>query len=200
MKIKSKIESYEKIIELNLNRFPEKVFKCSEINEVNDFIKKYPANYYAIRDKSKVGGVFKLKVEPENILKEVAGYDLFSINVSSYNYIDNQLLVGEILISNTDVNAILSTNSKYSVRDAIRNPDFNFITNIFDDNILNRIPYFDKVYKYIVENKLQNVIVEFAYFDKPVGINNENIIIYELRTDYWLHYDTQSEFWVSFFT
>lgn len=184
MKIKNKLESYNKIIELGLNRFPEKIFKSSEINEVQEFINKYPANYYAIRDKSKAGGVFKLKVEPQNILNEVSGYDLFSINVSSYNYIDNQLLVGEIFISGTTVNAILSTNSRYSVRDAIRNPDFNFTTNIFDDKTLNQIPYFDEVYKYVVDNKLQNIIVEFAYFDKPVGINNENIVVYELRTEY----------------
>ena len=25
---------------------------------------------------------------------------------------------------------------------------------------------------------------EFAYFDKPVGVNQENITVYELRTDY----------------
>ena len=184
MIITNKIESYNKIIELGLNRFPEKIFKSSQINEVQEFINKYPANYYAIRDKSKAGGVFKLKVEPQNIMNEVSGYDLFSINVSSYNYIDNQLLVGEIYISGTSVNAILSTNSSYSVRDAIRNPDFNFMTNIFDDETLNQIPCFDEVYKYIVKNKLQNTIVEFAYFDKPVGINKENIIIYEVRTDY----------------
>lgn len=184
MKITNKIESYNKIIELGLNRFPEKIFKSSQIEEVQDFVSLYPANYYAIRDKSKAGGVFKLKIEPKNILNEVAGYDLFSINVSSYNYIDNQLLVGEIFISNTNVNAILSKNSSYSVRDAIRNPDFNIMTNIFDDKTLNTIPYFDEVYKYIIENKLQDTIVEFAYFDKPIGINQENIIIYELRTHY----------------
>ena len=136
MKIASKMESYKKIIELNLNRFPEGVFKSSEKNEVEEFINDYPAKYYAIRDKSKAGGVFKLKVEPENVLNEVENYDLFSINVSSYNYIDNQLLVGEIFISNTEVNAILSLNSKYSVRDAIRDPDFNFTTNIFDNKTL----------------------------------------------------------------
>lgn len=184
MKITNKIESYNKIIELGLNRFPEKIFKSSQTNEVQDFINTYPANYYAIRDKTKAGGVFKLKVEPQNILNEVSGYDLFSINISSYNYINNQLLVGEIFISGTTVNAILSTNSGYSVRDAIRNPDFNFVTSIFDDRTLNKIPCLDNVYKYIVDNKLQNIIIEFAYFDKPVGINNENIIIYELRTDY----------------
>ena len=81
MKIKNKLGSYNKIIELGLNRFPEKIFKSSEINEVQDFINKYPANYYAIRDKSKAGGIFKLKVEPQNILNEVSGYDLFSIKV-----------------------------------------------------------------------------------------------------------------------
>ena len=92
MKIKNKLESYNKIIELKLNRFPEKIFKSSQINEVQDFINTYPANYYAIRDKSKAGGVFKLKVEPQNVIKEVAGYDLFSINVSSYNYIKKPVI------------------------------------------------------------------------------------------------------------
>lgn len=184
MKIANKLESYEKIIELGLNRFPEKIFKNNEIDSIKNFLDIYPTKYYAIRDKSKAGGVFKLKVEKDNVLNEISNYNLFSINVSSYNYIDNQLLVGEILITDKEVSAILSTNSSYSVRDAIRNPDYNFITSIFDDETLNKIPYFNDVYKYIVENKLKNVIVEFAYFDKPVGLNNENFIIYELRTDY----------------
>ena len=184
MKITNKIESYNKIIELGLNRFPEKIFKSSQISEVNNFLVEYPANYYAIRDKSKAGGVFKLKVEKENVLKEVLEYELFSINVSSYNYIENQLLVEEILISNYEVGAILSTNKSYSVRDAIKNPDFNFITNIFDGKTLSQIPKFDEIYKYIIENKLQNVIVEFALFNKPIGIYNQNIVIYELRTNY----------------
>ena len=184
MKIRNKIESYKAIIELNLNRFPEAVFKKNDLSEVKGFINRYPAKYYAIRDKSRAGGVFKLKVEPENILNEIKDYDLFSINVSSYNYVENQLLVGEIFVSNDKINAILSTNSKYSVRDAIRDPDFNFTTDIFDNRTLNKIPFFDDVYKYIVDNKLENTIVEFAYFNKCIGINNENIIIYEVRTDY----------------
>ena len=184
MKITNKIESYEKIIELELNRFPEKIFKANQIDGVKAFIEQYPANYYAIRDKSKAGGIFKLAVKQEDVINEICGYDLFSINVSSFNYVDNQLLVGEICISNNDVSAILSTNNKYSVRDALCNPDFNFVTTIFNNEVLNNVPYFDNVYKYIVEHKLQNVIVEFAYFNKPVGVNNENIVIYEIRTEY----------------
>jgi len=184
MKISSKIESFNKIKELNINKLPEKIFKTSDIEDIKEFLKTYPAKYYAIRDKSKAGGVFKLKVETKDVFNEISDYNLFSINVSSYNYVENQLLVGEILITDTNVSAILSTNGGYSVRDAIRNPDFNFTTNIFDDRLLNQIPSFNKVYKYIIEHNLKNIIVEFSYFDIPVGINNENIVVYELRTHY----------------
>lgn len=184
MIIKNKTESYNKIIELNLNKFPEEIFTKNDIQKIKNFIKNYPAKYYAIRDKSKSGGIFKLRVEQENILKEIQDYDLFSINVSSYNYRENQVLVGEIFINNNTVNATLSTNKNYSVRDAINNPDFNISTNIYDNKTLDKIPYFDNVYKYIIENKLKNIIVEFSYFNTQLGINNENIIIYELRTNY----------------
>lgn len=184
MIIKNKTESYNKIIELNLNKFPEEIFTKNDIQKIKNFIKNYPAKYYAIRDKSKSGGIFKLRVEQENILKEIEDYDLFSINVSSYNYRKNQVLVGEIFINNNTVNATLSTNKNYSVRDAINNPDFNISTNIYDNKTLDKIPYFDNVYKYIIENKLKNIIVEFSYFNTKLGINNENIIIYELRTNY----------------
>ena len=39
MKISNKVESYNKIIELGLNHFPERIFNSSQINEVEDFIK-----------------------------------------------------------------------------------------------------------------------------------------------------------------
>ena len=120
----------------------------------------------------------------EKVLDEIDGYDLFSINVSSANYVDNQLLVGEIkFLSNGEVHAILSLDPKASVRDAIIKPDFNLKTTIFDKE-LGRIPYFDYIYKYISDNNLYDIIVEFALFDKEVGEKKERIVIYELRTNY----------------
>lgn len=184
MKIKNKIESSEIINELGLNKFPEIILKKGQINKTKSFLKKYPAKYYAIRDKSKSGGIFKLKVKSEDVLKEIDGYELFSINVSSINYEDNQLLVGEIeILSNHEVYLTVSFNPSYSVRDALKNPDINIKSNLFDSN-LDEIPYFDFLYDYIVTNELLDVIVEFALFDINVGINNEKIVIYELRTDY----------------
>lgn len=184
MEIKNKLESVDKINELRLNKLPEKVFRKSEEREVQKFLKKYPARYYAIRDKSKAGGTFKLKVEHDKVLNEIDEYSLFSINVSSANYVENQVLVGEIeFLSNDEVYATLSTDATASVRDAIKNPTFNLKTNIFDKK-LNDIPYFDYVYSYVISNELKDVIIEFSLFDKDVGINNEQIVIYELRTHY----------------
>ena len=53
------------------------------------------------------------------------------------------------------------------------------MTTIFDDRTLDQISCFNDVYNYIVKQKLKDIIVEFAYFDKLLGVNNENIIIYE---------------------
>ena len=104
--------------------------------------------------------------------------------MSSANYIENQLLVGEIeILSSGEVYATLSVDPSASVRDALKNPTFNYSTDIFDKK-LSQIPYFDLIYEYIISHNLQDVIVEFALFDTKVGINNENIVIYELRTNY----------------
>ena len=184
MIIRNKLESIDKINELGLNKFPEQLFKENEEERVKGFIENYPANYYAIRDKSKAGGTFKLKVDYDKVLDEISGYNLFTINVSSANYVDNQLLVGEIeFLSNGEVYAILSIDPTASVRDALRNPTFNLKTDIFDKK-LNEIPHFNYIYQYIMDNNLQDVIVEFALFDKEVGIKKEKVIVYELRTHY----------------
>ena len=184
MFIKNKLESMKKISELGLNKFPEQLFKAGEQEKVREFLTCYPAQYYAIRDKSKAGGIFKLKVAANDVLAEINDYDLFTINVSSANYVENQLLVGEIqILSNGEVYATLSLDPTASVRDALRNPTFNLKTDIFDKK-LNRIPQFDLIYQYIVNHNLQNVIFEFALFNKQVGIKEERIIVYELRTHY----------------
>lgn len=184
MIIKSKLESINKINELGLNKFPEQLFRENEEIKVKEFIEKYPANYYAIRDKSRAGGTFKLKVDYDKVLEEIKGYNLFTINVSSANYVDNQLLVGEIeFLLNEEVYAILSIDPTASVRDALKNPTFNLKTDIFDKR-LNRVPHFDFIYQYIMNNNLQYVIVEFALFDKEVGTKKEKVIVYELRTHY----------------
>lgn len=183
--IKNKLESIRKIKELDLNRFPEEMFKKGEEDKIQQFIKRYPAKYYAIRDKEKASGVFKLKVDRDKVIEEIKDYNLFTINVSSANYVENQLLVGEIqILRNSEVYATLSVDGEASVRDALKNPSFNIKTTIFDDKTLNKIPHFNFIYSYIVEHDLQDFIVEFSLFDKEVGRKKEQVVVYELRTHY----------------
>lgn len=185
MIVRNKVESYKRINELGLNKFPEQLFRENESTKVKEFLESNKAEYYAIRDRSKVGGVLKLKVDYDKVLEEIVGYNIFSINVSSINYQDNQLIAGEIcFLSNNEVYAILTFNKDASVRDARENPSLNLKTDIFDKTNLERIPHFDYIYNYIVTNHLEDVIIEFALFDKEVGIKRERIIIYELRTEY----------------
>lgn len=54
MKIKNKLESIKKIKELNLNRFPEELFKKGDNEKILDFINKYPYDFYAIRSKDTI--------------------------------------------------------------------------------------------------------------------------------------------------
>lgn len=184
MLIQNKLESIKKISELELNKFPEKLFSSNEKEKVKDFLVCYPAQYYAIRDKSRAGGIFKLKVPAIDVLSETNDYSLFTINISSANYVENQMLVGEIeILSNGEVYATLSIDPTASVRDALKHPTFNLKTDIFD-KVLNKIPHFDLIYQYISTHNLQDVIVEFALFNTEVGIKKEHIIVYELRTHY----------------
>ena len=58
MVINNKIESSRIIDKLELNRFPEKIFKAGEEKQVKKFIDEYPVEYYAIRDKTRTDGIF----------------------------------------------------------------------------------------------------------------------------------------------
>lgn len=186
MIIKNKIESVAKIKELKLNTFPEELFfKNKEMQKkVEKFLEKHPAKYYAIRDKSKARGIFKLKVKKEEIMKEIDNLEVFTLNVSSINYVEHQILCGDIEVCSTnEINVLISDEKEAIGREENVSYKYNFKTNIFDKK-LNKIPEFDYIYKYIIQNNLLDVIIEFTLFDIPVGINDEKIIIWELRTDY----------------
>ncbi len=185
MKVRNKLESIEIIKKKKLNTFPEKLFHNNQKNEVLKFLEDNPALYYAIRSKEIVGcKKNNFKVPKECVLDEINNFNLFTINGSSYNYTSNLVLIGDIMIGkNNDVWFIGSTNHNFTGKMAEQYPDFNYSTDIFDKK-LNDIPGFDLIYKYIIEHGLVDVIVEFAIYDCPVGIYNEQVIIFEIRTEF----------------
>lgn len=185
MKIKNKLESIEIIREKKLNHFPEKLFKVTDTEEVKLFLLEYPVEFYAIRSKELVGCKNNnFKVSKNEVLDEIKNFNLFTINVSSYNYVSNFILIGDIMIGkNNEIWLIGSTNPNFTGRMAEQYPDFNYATDIFDKR-LNKVPQFDLIYSYIVDHNLLDVIVEFAIYNKPVGIYKEQVIIFEVRTEF----------------
>lgn len=185
MEIKTKLESIETIKKLGLNKMKEELFKKGEIEKVRSFLNSCPERLFCIRDRSKAGGNFKFNVKKEDVISEIEGYDLFTINISTSNYEGHQILTGDIKIcSDNGVYATLSTDPNASVRSAYDEPTFNFNTTIFNDELLNQIPGFDFLYEYIFSHSLVDAVVEFSLFDINVGINNEKIVIFEIRTHY----------------
>lgn len=185
MKIETKLDSIKKIKEFKINHFPEELFKQEEVDKIKEFINNYPAKYYAVRSKEIVGcKKNNFKVLKENVLSEIKNFNLFTINVSSYNYTEKLILIGDIRIGkNNDVWFTGTTNSDFTGKMAEQFPEFNFSTDIFDKK-LNLVPSFDLIYTYIVEHNLLDVIVEFAIYNCPVGIYNEQIIVFEIRTNF----------------
>jgi len=49
--IKNKMQSIKYIKDLNLNVLPEKYFEKYDEEQITNFIKKYPAQFYAVRIK-----------------------------------------------------------------------------------------------------------------------------------------------------
>lgn len=185
MKVRNKLESIKIIRQNKLNSFPEKLFTKNQEEDVIKFIKENPAEYYAVRSKEIVGckkNNFKTPIN--EVLNEIKNFNLYTINVSSYNYTSNLVLIGDIMISkNNEVWFIGSTNQNFTGKMAEQYPDFNYYTDIFDKR-LNTIPDFDLIYTYIVEHDLVDVIVEFAIYNCPLGIYNERIIVFEIRTEF----------------
>lgn len=118
----------------------------------------------------------------EDVLQEINNFNLFTINVSSYNYVDNLVLIGTIKVfKDNRIWLIASKNKEFTVRMAESFPDYNFDTDIFDKR-LDGVADFDIIYTYVIDANLVDVIVEFALYDKPLGLYNQRVVVFEIRT------------------
>lgn len=184
-KVTNKLESYNLINRLGLNKLPEIYVEKFDENKVMEFLRQYPSDFYAVRDRNKSGSkYFKLFVKRDEILDYVRGRDRFSINISGPSVANHQLLTGEIKLAlNGDFSLTASKDKQASARSAVDKPDYNFTSNISEHK--NRlIPGFDYLIDYLFEHELFDAIIEFAVFDTNLGTKGEKVVVFEIRTDY----------------
>lgn len=183
--IHNKVESAKCIYKLDLNRLPEGIFTPNMKNELETFLNQYPAKYYSIRDKTQTNSPKRNhKASKQEILKVYQEIPISSIGVGLANYIEDQVLIGNIVVRKNGDIFFEGTDEKIvSVRDAVNQAKYRMQTDITDKKLKYRNGLLEIV-DYILEHQLEDVIVEFSSFDKPIGIHQEKVLIWELRTDY----------------
>ena len=188
MIVKNKKESIQKIKELNLNHFKEDVFGVKDEEKIKEFFMENPASEYCLRDPEKTSGKFFFVKSFDECLKKLKNYKNYvTICVSANEYDEDIVLLGDIKVKkefgNDVVDITARTDKNADHRNIYENPEFNLHTNLEDDKLWN-IPGFSKLIRYITDHDLYDIVIEFAVYDCPVGVNKENIAIYELRSEF----------------
>jgi len=183
MKILSKAHSASIISKLNLNRVPEIVCDIYEASVIESFCDKYVVKKYILRDVENPSGKYFLCHNKDECLKSAKEFlGAFSLAVSCFSY-ENIVLLGEIYLTKDGIIIVGSDDKTVHHRNVYQKAIINCNTTLDDDKIW-KVDGVEDLIAYIVKHNLYDVIVEYVVYDKPVGINNEKVLIVELRSDY----------------
>lgn len=183
MKINSKKHSASIISKLNLNRVPEIVCEIYESSVIDVFCDKYIAKKYILRDLETASGKYFFCHNKEECLKLAKEYSgAFSLAVSCFAY-ENIVLLGEIYLTRDSITIVGSNDRTAHHRNVYQKAIINSTTTLDDDKIW-EVEGVEDVINYVVTHNLYDIIVEYVVYDKPVGVNNEKVLIVELRSDY----------------
>lgn len=180
--IKNKYESDYLIKKLELNRMLEGIFtESSHGSELEKFLINNPYEFYNIRDKSQSSGKFLYKLTADEVLKESENYKVFAVYESLADADSKLILQGDIQINKDfTVMTSLSDIKGISNRVAMQHPVYNLNLDLVERREPS-IRGLTQIIDYIIGKQLFNLISEFSLFEIPVGINKEDIIIWELR-------------------
>ncbi len=176
----NKKESRELIKKLNLNTVPEVFLENTDYQGMKSFIDNYKEEIYVVRDAEKASSKYyfvKDYDECVNAAKNYSGKIILAVSIKAYK---NVVLLGAIEIREETINICATTDQTKDHRSLYENPEFDYGTDIFDKR-LSRIPCFDYLFNYVLENKLEGLTIEFTIYDRQVGNKQQIILINELR-------------------
>lgn len=183
MKINSKKHSSDIIKKLNLNRVPEMVCYVFDEESLSAFCDKFPSIKYILRDVENASGTYFFCKDKQEVMDNARTYKgAFSLAVSCFAY-KNIVLLGEIYLTKDSVIIVGGNEEGINHRNAYQKAIINKTTTLDDDEIW-EIEGVSDLIKYLVDHNLYDVIVEYVVYDAPVGVNNEKVLIVELRSDY----------------
>ena len=179
--IKTKEQSKNKIIKLNLNRVPEIFIDKSDKESMDRFFLENQEELYIVRDAEHSSSHYYYVKNPEECYEKAQFFSGTIILAVSINTYKNKVLLGAIEILKDSVMICATTSKELDHRTMYNGTaEFNYKTDIFDKKLSN-IPEFDFLYDYIIKNHLDGYTVEFTIYDAPVGLKKEKIIVNEVR-------------------
>lgn len=186
--IKDKKDSVAKMKELGLNYFPLDVFSVNDVEGIKKFMEENPAKEYVMRSANKAKGDFCFVQSFEEAEEKLSLFEEDVTVCVSYNeFKEDIVLVGDIIVhknyGSESIDITARTDTEATHRNIYEAPEYNMHASIEDDKFWD-IPGISKIMRYISDHELYNVIVEFAVYSIRIGINKENVVISEIRTQY----------------
>lgn len=188
MKIQDKSAGLKLLKAYDLNVVPSQVVFVDELSTAKDFMEKYPANEYCMRNLNSVlGGVHFVKsfVEFKKYVGEYETSLLLSVSMRDYN--ENKVLLGDLRINKATNTIELTAKDDENAdhRNLYDNPKYVINGKTLDEVLdMDDIDGLADVLLYAIKHALYDMYIEFVVFDRPVGTKGEKVLIYELRTDY----------------
>ena len=180
-KIKTKEQSKNKIVALDLNRVPEIFVDKSDKARMSAFFAENAADAYVLRDAEHSSATYYYVQSAEECFEKAqafSGQVIVAVSIHAYK---NKVLLGAIELLGDAVRICATTNPALDHRTMYNGEaEFDFSTDIFDKR-LSEIPSFDFLYAYILAHRLTGYTVEFTVYDRPVGPKQEKIIVNEIR-------------------
>lgn len=184
MQARNKNESFRLMNMLGVNRVPEVIVKKEDIKDIKRFFEANEGMRFVMRDNENPQGKYFFVSSYQECLENAKNYaGNFSIAVS-FNSFGRKVLLGDIKVSGNNVDLTARTDQESSHRNIHSEPQIALHTTLVDEKIW-RVPGFEKLMSYIVDYRLYDVIVEFVVFENKVGIKDEEVLIVEIRSQYW---------------
>ena len=186
MFIKDKADAKIQMERLGLNTFAGIVCGVGDNESIKQFIEENPAEEYCLRDPNKTSGEFFFVKNYEEAVEKSKQYDdEFTIDVSARPYKEDIVLLGDIKVYKDEnmVDLTARTDEEANHRNIYSEPEINLHKNLDSDQLWN-VPGFSKLMNYISTYELYDIVVEFVVYSARVGKKKENVVIFELRSEY----------------
>jgi len=189
MVIKNKIQSEEIINKLGLNGIEQIIIIENEWSKIDKYIKETGYTHYSVRS-LKADGKFHHNLSIYELYKLIwsmkSGTKVQIVQSLKKQDESDLLLQGYVCVfDNYDIIAELNDKPGFAMRQVMNVSEQELKMKYYFNDVENKAPRClvnSGIIDLIYEKGLFNCVVEFTYYNTPVGRNKEQLLIWEVRS------------------